>query len=273
MKKKMIFVLSMLLIAVLCCVYTYRHNDETVEVLYTANVDLNIDKEEVVRISNDDGSEDLYEIRWADGKRIVRTNEDAFAEYCVKAYNLDLDQELEIVTWFAHNASTSPETAYAELVVFDLQPNGEYIELPLPRLGYDPEKVGLDFQIIYQGKHHKLAFFEVKEPTIPYRTVVSVHIPEEEAIAEQLMEKFQFTKYAEDYITPESPITSKIYVPRLDGELALQLCQYIGEYKNELFMAHYWIRWDENGAYEIVDVGFEGVEEYDRVWIDLENGE
>lgn len=80
MKKKMIFVLSILLIAVLCFVHAYRHNDETAEVLYTANVDLNIDKEEIVLISNNDGAEDLYEIRWADGNRIVRTNEDAFAE-------------------------------------------------------------------------------------------------------------------------------------------------------------------------------------------------
>ena len=271
MKKKSLYILAILLIIAICYVQHENHTANTEEVLYTANVDLDIAQEEVVRTIDNTSNEAVYEIRWADGKRIARTNEDAFAEYCVKAYNLDEDQALEIVTWFVHQGSTRPEISYAEPIVYDLQDNGDYKTLPLPRLDNDPDKpVGLDFQIVYQGKQHRLAFFEVYEPTIPYHETFVVHIPDDNKMAEQLMEKFAFTTYTADYSTPESPVVAKIFVPRVDGELALQLCQYIGEYKNELFMAHYWIRWNEAGAYEVLDIGFERVEEYDLFWMHLE---
>lgn len=247
----------------------------TEDVLYTVDVDLDIEskKETIVRISNHSGTESIYEVRWSDGRKISRLNSDPFANFKVQGSNLDSDQDIEIATWFEHNASTSPDTVDCELSVFDLQPNGEYKELPLPRLEYDPDKkVGLDFQIVYQGQQNKeTALFRIEEATIPYQGVCSVHFPRNEDIAEQLIDKFQFEQYTEEYDTPESSVTVKLSIPRLGNEPMLQLSQYIGEYKNELLYVYYWIRWRENGTYYVHDLYVGSSDKYAEYWHSLEN--
>lgn len=247
----------------------------TEDVLYTVNVDLDMEnkKETVVRISNLSGTESIYEVRWDDGRKISRLNTDPFTNFKVKGSNLDSDLDIEIATWFEHNGSTSPDTVDCELAVFDLKPNGEYKELPLPRLEYDPDKkVGLDFQIVYQGQQSKnVALFKIEETTIPYQGVCSVHFPENEKIAGQLIDKFNFEQYTEEYNTSESSVTAQLAIPRLGREPMLQLSQYIGEYKNELLHVYYWIRWREDGTYYVHGLNIGPSDRYVEYWNSLEN--
>ena len=276
LKKIGIFIVLLLLIVALYCVYFYRENTMIEDVLYyTVNVDLDMEnkKEPIVRISNLFGTKNIYEVRWDDGRKISRSNSDPFANFKVKGANLDSDQDIEIVTWFEHNASTSPDTVDCELAVFDLQPNGEYKELPLPRLEYDPDKkVGLDFQMIYQGQQSKeVALFKIKEVAIPHQGVWSIYLPNNEKIAEQLIDKFKFEQYTEDYDTPESSVTANLAIPRLGREPMLQLSQYIGEYKNELLYVYYWIRWREDGTYDVHGLYVGPSDKYTEYWHSLES--
>ena len=275
LKKICIFLLALVLIVALYCVYFYRENTMTEDVLYTTNVDLDMKskKETIVRISNLSETENIYEIRWDDGRKISRLNSDPFANFKVNGSNLDSDQDIEVVTWFEHKASTSPDTVDCELEVFDLQPNGEYKELSLPRLEYDPDKkVGLDFQIVYQGQQNKeTALFNIEEDTIPLQDVWSVNLPRNEKIAEQLIDKFQFEQYTEEYDTPESSVTAKLAIPRLGNEPMLLLSQYIGEYKNELLYVSYWIRWREDGSYYIHGLHIGQSDKYADYWHRLES--
>ena len=71
LKTILIFLLTLVLIVALYCVCFYRENTMKEDVLYTTNVDLDMEskKETIVRISNHSGTESIYEVRWSDGRK------------------------------------------------------------------------------------------------------------------------------------------------------------------------------------------------------------
>lgn len=214
-----------------------------------AQVDVDGDgvNENIYRAFSDYENWVVFDICWADGRKLSRPQTDFWGQYHVEPADLDGDGQLEIITWFDHSMSTGGDAVGADLVIFDLQPDGSYQQLALPRFdcSYAAGMPGLDFQLVYQPDEDTFLLMEDK---IGLRQKLKLQrgylTPEEWE-----------THYALSEYTVDNelcnPINAEIKLVPEDGRPVLQVHQLVGVYHMEFLDITYQLSWNNAGQYQV----------------------